>query len=228
MKDEKYYQDTDERIERFMKGEMTSDEESDFKQELRSDNELRSRAMAMAALVKGVKKKYKEQDELIIAENNQTDGLEVTSTAKRRTSKKILWISGIAAMLVVAFGLYFIERKDPTNSLFDDYYTEYSPAKGVRGVEDSVVVAELDKLYADVADDKNAKKAMVRLEELYSELDNDITYRMYENDIAWYLALAYIKNNKIDKAKAVLEKIVADNADAPIAERAKKLLNEFK
>lgn len=228
MKDEKYYQDIDERIERFLKGEMASDEESDFKQELRYDDELRSRAMAMAALVKGVKTKYKEQDERIIAEIKQTDGLEVTNTPKRRTSKKILWISGIAAMLVVAFGLYFIERKDPTNSLFDDYYTEYSPAKGVRGIEDSVVVAELDKLYADVADDKTAKKAMVRLEELYSELDNDITYRMYENDIAWYLALAYIKNDKIDKAKIVLEKIIADNPETPISEKAKKLLNEIK
>ena len=46
---------------------------------------------------------------------------------------------------------------------------------------------------------------------------------MLPNDIAWNLVLAYIKNDQIDKAIHVLEKLEADNPDTPIAVKASEL-----
>ena len=44
----------DERIESFLRGEMTAEEETVFKQEIRQNTELRSRVMAMTSLIKGL------------------------------------------------------------------------------------------------------------------------------------------------------------------------------
>ena len=44
----------DERIESFLRGTMSSDEEEAFKQEIKSNPELRNRAMEMTALAKGL------------------------------------------------------------------------------------------------------------------------------------------------------------------------------
>ena len=52
----------DERIEAFLRGEMTAEEEAAFKQEIRQNSELRSRAMAMTLLIKGLHEKNSEKE----------------------------------------------------------------------------------------------------------------------------------------------------------------------
>ena len=52
----------DERIEAFLRGEMTTEEEAAFKQEIRQNPELRSRAMAMTLLIKGLHEKNSEKE----------------------------------------------------------------------------------------------------------------------------------------------------------------------
>ena len=47
----------DERIEAFLRGEMSAEEETDFKQEIRQNPELRNRAMVMTSLIKGIRRK---------------------------------------------------------------------------------------------------------------------------------------------------------------------------
>ena len=44
----------DERIESYLRGTMNADEEEAFKQEIKSNPELRNRAMGMTALAKGI------------------------------------------------------------------------------------------------------------------------------------------------------------------------------
>ena len=46
--DEILIDDIDERIEAFLRGEMSAEEEASFKQEIRQNSELRSRAKTMA------------------------------------------------------------------------------------------------------------------------------------------------------------------------------------
>ena len=66
------------------------------------------------------------------------------------------------------------------------------------------------------------------LEPIYLNLDSDFTYSAYANDIAWNLALAYIKDDQIEKAIPILEKLETDNPDMPIAVKAQKILKEIK
>ena len=71
-------------------------------------------------------------------------------------------------------------------------------------------------------------KIIEELEPIYANLDSDATYSFYANDIAMNLALAYIKDNQIDKAILVLDKLVKDNPDTPIAIKAQNLIKEIK
>ena len=71
-------------------------------------------------------------------------------------------------------------------------------------------------------------KVIEELEPIYASLDIDATYTFYANDIAMNLALAYIKDDQIEKAIPVLEKLEKDNPDTPIAAKAQELLKEIK
>ena len=53
-----------ERISRFMQGQMTSVEEAAFLEELNSNEELRNQAIAQARLVKGMKENCKRNGRL--------------------------------------------------------------------------------------------------------------------------------------------------------------------
>ena len=55
----KFYE-LDERIERFLRGEMSTEEEARFREELKSDPELRDHARAVTALLKGLQEKVKD------------------------------------------------------------------------------------------------------------------------------------------------------------------------
>ena len=54
-----------ERIEKFLRGEMTAEEENTLKQELATNEELRSKAVAMAYLAKAMDSVGQEHDELV-------------------------------------------------------------------------------------------------------------------------------------------------------------------
>ena len=66
------------------------------------------------------------------------------------------------------------------------------------------------------------------LEPIYASLDTDFTYSAFANDIAFNLALAYIKDDQIGKAIPVLEKLEKANPDMPIATKAKQLRMKLK
>ena len=56
----------DERIETFLRGEMSAEEEAAFKLEIRQNPELRSRAMAMTSLIKGLHDQNSAKESTII------------------------------------------------------------------------------------------------------------------------------------------------------------------
>ena len=66
-------------------------------------------------------------------------------------------------------------------------------------------------------------KIIKELEPIYASLDTDATYSFYANEIAINLAIAYIKDDQIEKAIPVLEKLEKDNPDTPIAAKAKQI-----
>lgn len=205
---------TEERIDAFIRGTMTGDEETAFKQEIQSNPELRTQVLATLSLIKGIRSQDAKRDEKLIHS---------TAKDKNRPRSIMLWACSIAAMFVIFYGVKNELRYRELSGIVSPYYSEYSMDEYSRGDIDSVAVARLYTLFNNIHEQRNVSDIIEELEPIYRSLDSDFTYSAYANDIAWNLALAYIKNDQIDKAIPVLEKLEADNPDTPIAAKARAL-----
>lgn len=205
--------DNSERIERYLREQMTPEENEAFLNDLRNDKELREEAQMMALLIKDLKEEQKKQEESIKQEILTSKG---NSTAK--TIRLVKWIGSIAAMFILLFGANQWYTSYKMDKVYDAYYTPYN-ASVARGGDDEAIKQELAELYNKVGTEKNVTSVISRLQTIYdgiqSASDDYADYTYYENDIAWYLALAYIKNHNLDKAKVILKPLAdKDNPEA--------------
>lgn len=203
----------DDRIDAFVRGTMTEDEEAAFKQEIKADPELRNHVLATVSLIKGIREQNAEKEKELIQQNT-----------KDRVRTLVWWATSIAAVFAIIFGYSIDKRHQELSNLVSPYYMQYDVKELSRGDTDSTLVYHLYSLF----NERNADKTIKELEPIYASLDTDETYYLYANDIAWNLALAYIKNDQIDKAIPVLDKIIKDNPDTPIAAKAEELRKNLK
>ena len=208
----------DERIDNYIRGAMTEEEETAFKQEIHSNSELRGQVVATLSLIKGIRNQDAEKENKLIDNSTST---------KNKTRYVLLWACSIAAVFVISFGIINELRYRELSAIVSPYYSEYSMNGISRGDTDSVTVAHLYTLFNNVKKQRNVSDIIEELEPIYASLDSDFTYSAYANDIAWNLALAYIKDDQIDKAILVLEKLEADNPDMPIAIKACELKKQL-
>ena len=207
----------DEQVESFLRGEMSTEEEAAFKHEIRQNPELRSRAMAMASLIKGLHDQNSTKEATIIKEN----------TAKSRVRPLLWWVCSAAAVFAIFFCIYKDRRHRMLDATVSPYYTEYDMSDLSRGDVDSTTIAHIYGLFTQIQENKNVSDIIKELEPIYHTLDDDFTYNAYANDIAWNLALAYVKDDQIDKAFSILKKLKADNPDAPIYNKADELIKKL-
>ena len=210
-------QSIDDRIDAFIRGMMTEEEEATFKQEIQSDPELRAQVMATVSLIKGVRTQSAEKEKTIIQNNT-----------KNRARTLLWWATSVAAVFAIFFGYSKDKRYNELSALVSPYYTEYSMDEYARGDLDSTTVANLYTLFNNISEQRNMSTIIEALEPIYANLDSDFTYSAYANDIAINLALAYIKDDQADKAIPILEKLENDNPDTPIAAKAQNILKELK
>lgn len=212
----------DERIDSFIRGTMTEEEEAAFKEEIKADPELRAQVLATVSLIKGIRTQEAEKEKVLIQKNT-----------KNRARSIMLWACSIAALFVIFFGVYKEKRYRDLSAIVSPYYSEYSMSEysrdDARGDDvDSVTVAHLYTLFNNIKEQRNVSDLIVELEPIYASIDSDLTYHYYANDIALNLALAYIKDDQIDKAIPVLKKLEEDNPDTSIAVRAQEILKKLK
>lgn len=207
----------DERIEAFLRGEMNVEEEMAFKQEIRQNPELRSRAMAMTSLIKGLHVQNSAKEATIIKEN----------TAKSRVRPLLYWACSVAAVFAIVFGVYKDHRYRMLDATVSPYYTEYDMSDVSRGDLDSATTAHLYDLFVQIQENRSVSDIIKELEPIYNSVDADFTYNAFANDIAWNLALAYVKDDQIDKAILILQKIKDDNPDTPISQKVDELLKKI-
>ena len=210
----------DERIEAFLRGMMNVEEESVFKQELKSSPVLRDRAKAMASLIKGIQVKEAEKEKHVF---DSTD-----KARKSRMRPILMWACSIAAVFVIFFGIYKDHRYRTLEAVVSPYYSEYDLTNISRGDVDSTTIAHLYGLFAQIQENRNVTSIIKELEPIYHSLDDDFTYYPWANDIAWNLALAYIKDDQIDKAIPILEQLKQDNPDTSISIKAQELLKKIR
>ena len=98
----------DERITRFMQGQMNVDEESAFMAELKNNKVLRSQAIAQARLVKGMKQVDDELKEIIRSTDEQTIRRLASETTirKKQTARWLAIAASVALILFVGFKSY--------------------------------------------------------------------------------------------------------------------------
>lgn len=209
-------QTIDERIESFIRGTMTEEEEANFKQEIKANPELRSHVMATVSLIKGIREKDAAEEKTIIQNNT-----------KDRARTLLWWACSIAAVFAIFFGYQKDKRYNELSDMVSPYYTEYSMSEYTRGDVDSLTVAHLYTLFNNIKEQRNVSNIIAELEPIYANIDSDFTYSAYANDIAINLALAYIKDDQKDKAMPILEKLAEDNPDTPIAAKANELLKKL-
>lgn len=210
--------DIDERIESFLRGSMSADEETTFKQEIKTNPELRDRAKTMTSLIRGLQAENTSKERTIIKEN----------TAKSKVRPILWWACSAAAVFAIVFGIYKDHRYSMLDATISTYYSEYDMGDISRGDVDSVSVAHLYMLFFQIQESRNVSNIIKELDPIYRSLDNDFTYHPWANDIAWNLALAYVKDDQIDKAITVLEKLKQDNPDTLLYNKANELIKKLR
>ena len=205
--------DNSERIERFLREQMSPEENDAFLNDLKNDKDLREEAQMMALMIKEMKEEQIKQSEKltedVLAEEKQAK--------KARIISMVRWPLSIAAMFILIFGAMLLwNRQSDSEILFNEYYQPYV-VQGERGGDDDAIKEELANLYNKVGTEDDVTPIITRLQTIYDNiLSNNVDYAeyiYYEKDIVKYLALAYIKNNDLDKAKRLLKPYAEDGDD---------------
>jgi len=205
--------DNSERIERFLREQMSPEENDAFLNDLKNDKDLREEAQMMALMIKEMKEEQIKQSEKltedVLAEEKQAK--------KARIISMVRWPLSIAAMFILIFGATLLwNRQSDSEILFNEYYQPYV-VQGERGGDDDAIKEELANLYNKVGTEDDVTPIITRLLTIYDNiLSNNVDYAeyiYYEKDIVKYLALAYIKNNDLDKAKRLLKPYAEDGDD---------------
>ena len=207
----------DDRIDAFIRGMMTEEEELAFKQKIQADPELRAQVMATVSMIRGIREQGSAHDKAIISKYDNS-----------RVRSVLAWVCSIAAVIAIFFGYSKDKRYNELSGIVSPYYSEYSMSEYSRGDVDSAIVAHLYTLFNNIKEQRNVTNIIEELEPIYASLDKSFTYNAYANDIAWNLALAYIKDDQKDKAIPILEKLEKDNPDTLIAAKVQKLIKEIK
>ena len=205
--------DNSERIERFLREQMSPEENDAFLNDLKNDKDLREEAQMMALMIKEMKEEQIKQSEKltedVLAEEKQAKTARIISMVR--------WPLSIAAMFILIFGATLLwNRQSDSEILFNEYYQPYV-VQGERGGDDDAIKEELANLYNKVGTEDDVTPIITRLLTIYDNiLSNNVDYAeyiYYEKDIVKYLALAYIKNNDLDKAKRLLKPYAEDGDD---------------
>lgn len=212
----------DERIVNYLKGRMTAEKEHAFIEELKTNPEFKSKAVAMARMVKGMKEVGKQIDEETtnsILASNQSEIEDIATDVSRGHRKgKVFsfrkaasWLSMAASVaLIVWAGIGYKDYRQ-TTSLGEQYATTFSFDQLTRGAgEHSEAEVKLAKLFENIANKTDLDKTLHDLS-LCWELSAQETYNDYTDfapEIGWNLAIGYLKNNKRKQAKATLEKLI--------------------
>lgn len=220
--DETLY-NNEERIDRYLHGEMTPEEEAIFEEALANDDTLRRQAEAMARIVKGMEVVGCDQDRMMI---------DKMKAANWKRLAPVWWMS-IAASLVIIFTVsYHFYDRSQTIALGQQYAYVFSTETEslIRGEEDVDVANKLNVLFDNAANRKDLDNTIKQLDELWalSKSDTYNSYTTYEPFIGWNLAIAHLRNNDKKEAKSVLKQMQLDYPEGTaIGDKIAELLKEL-
>lgn len=211
----------EERINRYLHGEMSPGEESVFEADLQKDNTLKQQAESMARIVKGMEVVGKEHDKQLLEKMKASSGKKTSS---------LRWISIAASIALVFTVSYFVYDYSATTRLGKEYAYAFPVSEVIRGEEEEEVVNTLTLLFDNVANGKDLDNTIKQLEELWALAQSDTYngYTTYEPYIGWNLAIAHLRNNDKKEAKAVLVQLQTMYPEGTaIGDKAAELLKKI-
>ena len=226
----------EERINRFLRGEMSSEEETTSMDELKSNDVLRNKAVVAARMAKAMKTVGEEEDSLVkealLTSDDHDIEMIVKNVTRKRSKLLTLRIISVAAsiLILVISGWHYYDYRVITG-LGNEYEMEFESSSFVRGAGTGSVEKELNSLFTKVKSGDESDNTIKRLSLLWelSTMDTYNDYSDYAPQIGWNLAIAYLKDNDKDNAMAVLTKLegIAEDGTA-IKNKCIELINKLK
>lgn len=232
----------EDRIARYLRGEMNAEEVVSFERELESDSELRSKAIAMARLIKSMKEVGLQQDQTVIDAFASADEESVKMAAKKamqenkKTKAKSLsfyirsFSAAASVVLLIGIGMYYYDYHK-TVSLGEQYAMAFVDEQmSFRGSASPDVEKELSELFENVQKGEDLDATIHRLSVLWELSTMDIynDYTDYAPYIGWNLAIGYLKQNDKHNASELLTQMTLVCQDNPIIiEKIEFLLSEL-
>lgn len=228
-----------DRIDAYLLGEMTSEEEKAFELDLKNDKTLRDETEPLLLLAQVMREEQMKKDEITIDvarqwspkefEQQMANRRKILSEKKLSPEDKIpaksqrenilrisVWSGAIAAVIALVFFVptFFFQRS--AHNTFSDYYLPLQDNSLIRG--DGSEGDNLVSLsnYVGKATGQDLKEAIRMLKEMHEENPVD--------SVSWYLALAYIKDKQIDEARTLLKNIAPDSQ---FGKQAKELIDRL-
>ena len=283
---EERYIEYDERINRYLRNQMSDSERDVFEQDVDNDHELRERLVATSLLVQGIAQegmrregraqldaiKQMSLDEYLTA--TQDDSAEeiramiqidydddIADSSDRKVSRPIVklmkWASGIAAIAIVAYGLYIFyphssrqqpkiaetvkktptkpaKSKKPTEptlaSLADKYNKPFgSEPDEFVDIRKQIMSSGSKDMMAVVYDIDKVEWPTAKHGPKGADDEEEFkeTQKNYEDCTHWYKALAYLKANDEDSAMSELKELIDHGQIDELIKRAKELLDQL-
>ena len=212
----------EERIDRYLHGEMTPEEETLFEEDLNKDETLQRQAETMARMAKSMEIFGSERDRMFIDQMKVSAGKKLTP----------VWWMSIAASLLIIFtiGYHFYDRSQ-TIALGQQYAYVFPTETIIRGEEDEEVTNTLTVLFDNAANGEDLDNTIKKLTELWalSKSDTYNGYTTYEPYIGWNLAIAYLRNNDKKEAKKVLKEMQSRYPEeTAIGDKLKELIKQIR
>ena len=218
MKDNNMY---NEQIDRFLKGQMSAEEEQQFKTEIGQNPGLKQQVREHLYLIRGIRQ-VKAQEEYEILQNVGSKLL----VSRKRSWLKIASIAASVAILLTLSGLYgryLYNMNEVRQYAYNASYEVLADFDvSTRGAMDENVKAHLTLLFSNAQQGINLPETIAELSELYALTKDDFVdvEDDYAYQIGWFLAVAYINDKEYAPAKDIISYL---KADYPNDKRVKKL-----
>lgn len=226
MKDNNIY---NEQIDRFLKGQMSAEEEQQFKTEIGQNSKLKQQVREHLYLIRGIKQ-VKSQEEKSLIQNNQHAQKIIPF---RRNWIRITSIAASIAIIMVLTGIegsrlyYQHEIHQFAYNASVGVMTDFAAVS--RGTMDEETKAHLTDLFTNAQEGKDLAETIDELSRLYAltkddfvDIEDDYAYQ-----IGWFLVVAYINDGDYEKALEIINNIESEYPDNEDIKSIQKQLVEF-
>lgn len=231
-------------FENYFSNEMSQEEKLEFENQLQNDIELREKFELYKETTQFLATKF-DSETIAFKENLKSISKENFAEKEVKKSKVIAFkpfYYAVAASVVLALGTWFMMQGTPE-------YGDYNQHENAFFVERSVGDANLNEAQK-AFNEKDYKRTVAAFEKVQNLTNPELQYfyaialietnnftkaeillntiksgnSVYKEKAVWYLALSYLKQNKLEECKTYLNQLSPDAEDY---QKAQKLLKKI-